>query len=67
VYCERSCSEVKSGFEKLVSEADFPKQALGWQLVRNAIDQGLDVMQMLVFVAYFVDETEWSEDQRQRL
>lgn len=58
-YCERSCSEVKSGFEKLVSETDFPRQALDWQPVRKAIDQGLDVMQMLVFVAYFVHETEW--------
>src|ERR1700719_1905016 len=26
-YCERSCSEVRSGFEKLMSGTDFRKQA----------------------------------------
>jgi hypothetical protein len=57
-YSRRSCLEVKVGFEKLLSETDFPRQALNWQPLRKAIDQGLDVMDTLVFVAYFVDEAE---------
>lgn len=65
-YCERSCSEVKTGFQKLLSETDFQKQALEWGPVKEAIAHGLDPLEKLVFVAYFVDEAEWLEDQRRR-
>jgi len=36
-YCERSCSEVRAGFQKLMSETDFRKQALEWHPVREAM------------------------------
>jgi hypothetical protein len=65
-YCERSCSEVKAGFQKLMSETDFRKQAQEWPPVKEAMAHGLDPIEKLVFVAYFVDEPEWLEDQRQR-
>jgi hypothetical protein len=65
-YCERSCSEVRAGFEKLTSETDFRKQALEWPPVKEATTHGLDPLENLVFVAYFVDEAEWLEDQRRR-
>ena len=62
-YCERSCSEVKAGFQKLMSETDFQKQALELGPVKEAMTHGLAPLEKLVFVAYFVDEAEWSEDQ----
>lgn len=60
-YCERSCSEVRAGFQKLMSETDFRKQALEWRPVKEAMAHGLDPLEKLVFVAYFVDEAEWLE------
>jgi hypothetical protein len=66
-YCARSCSEVRRGFDKLLSETDFSKQALEWPLINKAVNDGLDPMEKLVFVAYFVDEAEWLEDQRRLL
>lgn len=66
-YCARSCSEVRRGFEKLVSQTDFSKQALEWPLIKKAVSDGLDPMEKLVFVAYFVDQAEWLEDQRRLL
>jgi hypothetical protein len=57
-YCARSCSEVKIGFERLVLETDFVKQASEWPPVREAMKRRLDPIQNLVFVAYFVDESE---------
>ena len=65
-YCERSCSEVKTGFQKLMSETDFRKQALELRPVKEAMTHGLDPLEKLIFVAYFVDEAEWLADQRRR-
>jgi hypothetical protein len=65
-YCERSCSEVKKRFEKLVLETDFLKQALEWPQIREAMTDGFDPLQTLVFVAYFENEAEWLEYQRRR-
>jgi hypothetical protein len=62
-YCGRSCSEVEAGFQKLISETDFRKQAQEWPPVKEAMAHGLDPLEKLVFVAYFVDEAGWSEDQ----
>lgn len=66
-YCARSCSEVRSGFEKLVSQTDFSQQALQWPLIKKAVIDGLNPMEKLIFVAYFVGEAEWLEDQRRLL
>jgi hypothetical protein len=65
-YCERSCSEVKTRFQKLMSETDFQKQALELPPVKEAMANGLAPLERLVFVAYFVDQAEWSEHQRRR-
>jgi hypothetical protein len=65
-YCQRFCSEVKTGFQKLMSETDFQRQALEWRPVIEAMAHGLDPLEKVVFVAYFVDEAEWLEDQRRR-
>jgi len=65
-YCDRSCSEVRTRFQKLLCETDFRKQALEWQPVREAMDHGLNPLEKLTFVAYFVDEAEWLEDERRR-
>jgi hypothetical protein len=59
VYCGRSCSEVLTSFTKLVSETDFRKQALELKPCRDAMERGLEPLDRLVFVAYFVDEPEW--------
>jgi hypothetical protein len=63
-YSERSCSEVKTGFQRLMSETDFRRQALEWHPVREAMSHGFDPLEKLVFVAYFVDEAEWLEGER---
>jgi hypothetical protein len=61
-YCERSCAEVSTRFQKLMSETDFVKQALDWPAVREAMAHGADALKKLVFVGYFTDEAEWLED-----
>jgi hypothetical protein len=47
-----------------MSETDFQKQALELGPVKEAMTHGLAPLEKLVFVAYFVDEAEWLEDQR---
>jgi hypothetical protein len=51
-YCHRSCSEVLSGFRRLVSATDFVKEASSWPSVQ------IDPTKSLVFVAYFVTESD---------
>jgi hypothetical protein len=48
-YSRRSCSEVKEDFQRLISQTDFRKEALGWNLPHIFTGS-------LVFVAYFVVE-----------
>jgi hypothetical protein len=53
-YCRRSCAEVLQGFLYLISETDFAKEASAWN------DVQIDPIKDLVFVAYFVQEADWS-------
>jgi hypothetical protein len=53
-YSQRSCSEVLSKFERLVSEADFVKEVVNWRFDATAV-------QTLVFVADFVTKSEFAE------
>lgn len=50
-YSRRSCSEVLHKFQHLISVTDFTKEASDWPLP-------LDPTNNLVFVAYFVTETD---------
>jgi hypothetical protein len=50
-YCRRSCADVMRRFQHLMSESDFGKEASKWQLA-------IDPVKDLVFVAYFVRETD---------
>jgi hypothetical protein len=50
-YCHRSCSEVRDGFQRLVDKTDFGKEASSWPF-------RFDPTASLVFVAYFVTETD---------
>jgi hypothetical protein len=59
-YSRRSCSEVLSGFQRLVTNTDFKKEASQWPIVKAAVADGLDPMSALIFVAYFVSEAEES-------
>jgi hypothetical protein len=54
-YSHRSCSEVLHRFEELTSATDFGKETSSWPSLR------IDPARHLVFVAYFVTETELSE------
>jgi hypothetical protein len=54
-YCERCCSEVRTRFQKLMSETDFRKQALEWQPVREAMDHGLNPLEKLTFGERYVN------------
>ena len=53
-YSKRSCSEVLKGFQHLVAITDFRKEAAGWPL-------RIDPIRHLVFVAYFVMETDLAD------
>jgi hypothetical protein len=57
-YCRRSCKEVLSAFQNLATNTDFKKEALGWLPIKAAMTRGSDPLRWLVFVAYFVNETE---------
>jgi hypothetical protein len=57
-YCRRSCSEVSSAFKQLVANTDFRKLASEWPSLKTAIARGLDPMRAVVFIAYFVSESE---------
>src|SRR3984957_7839302 len=52
-YCHRSCSEVLSGFRRLVSAPDCMKEA-----APNRPSVQIDPSKSLVFVAYFVPESD---------
>ena len=54
-YCHRSCSEVLNRFQLLASSTDFKKEASSWPSVQ------IDPTKNLVFVAYFVTESEQAE------
>jgi phage terminase large subunit len=56
-YSHRSCSEVLNKFQHLVSVTDFTKEASSWPFQ-------IDPAKNLVFVAYFVTETELAELRR---
>ena len=58
-YSRRSCAQVMRRFQHLMSETDFGKEALSWPVP-------IDPVKNLVFVAYFVRETDWSGLQSQR-
>lgn len=51
-YCHRSCSEVMERYQRLTSSADFSKEASNWPSVQ------IDATKSLVFVAYFVTESD---------
>jgi hypothetical protein len=53
-YSHRSCSEVLTKFQHLVSVTDFAKEAQNWRFQ-------IDSAKSLVFVAYFVTESELAE------
>ena len=59
-YSRRSCSEVKATFQRLISETDFSKEASGWSLPNSATKN-------LVFVAYFVTESDLADLQAVKL
>lgn len=52
-YAHRSCSEVLDAFRRLLSDTDFRKEASNWSVQINPARD-------LVFVAYFVRESEWA-------
>lgn len=56
----RSCDEVLERFHALVSKTDFREQASNWPRVSDVIIEGLNHNSLLVFVAYFVSELEFS-------
>jgi hypothetical protein len=58
-YAHRSCAEVLEGFRIRISETDFTKEAAQWPVP-------IDPMADLVFVAYFVNETDLTEISRQK-
>jgi hypothetical protein len=58
-YAHRSCSEVFRGFQRLMAYTDFRKEVVELRdELKAELERGLDVMSVLVFVAYFINEAE---------
>jgi len=57
-YCNRSCVEVRQRFQQVVATTDFRKEALNWPILKAKVDAGFDIESSVVFVAYFVEESE---------
>lgn len=53
-FSNRSCVEVLTKFQDLVSRANFAKEAANWHLSASALES-------LVFVAYFESESSFAE------
>ena len=61
-FCTRSRAEVLERFHQIVAETDFQREAVRWPVLRSEMERGIDLLETLVFVAYFVTETEWLAD-----
>jgi hypothetical protein len=59
-YAQRSCVEVLLGFNTLVRDTDFNKEARGFRSLESVADIDLSPMIHLMFNAYFVTEAELS-------
>ncbi len=57
-YARRSCSEIRQQFQQLVEKTNFVKEADHWPSLQLKIEEGVDPIPSLVFVAYFVSEQE---------
>jgi hypothetical protein len=57
-YVSRSCREVRDGFSTLVAATDFSGEVARWAGLAEEIGRGSNASDYLVFVAYFVSETE---------
>lgn len=60
-YCGRTRAEVLDKFSAIVSETNFLAVAADWPVLKLEMEQGLNVLATLVFVAYFETEETWSE------
>lgn len=56
-YVRRSANEVRAGFERIVSETDFEKEARSFSFLAEKLGRGENIMVHLRFVLYFADET----------
>lgn len=57
-YVRRSCGDVAASFQQSVLSTDFRAVAGKWPELRAKAEAGVDVLTVLVFVAYFVTEEE---------
>ncbi len=57
-YVHRSCGEVAESFQQALRTTDFRSVAREWSELRAKAEAGFDVLNALVFVAYFVTERE---------
>lgn len=57
-YVRRSCSEVVGKFGQLLANSDFKGEAAKWPWLRDDVEARLP--DVLVFVAYFITESEYA-------
>ena len=57
-YCRRSCLEVSQRFREIMSATDFKLEARRWPALSEQVKADFDPLSGLVFVAYFVQESE---------
>lgn len=60
-YAHRSIDEVLRNFSRVCENANFEKEMDGWEFVRRKREEGIDPIQHLWFVAYFVTEAEYND------
>lgn len=58
-FVHRSCARVLAKFLEQVATTDFRKEASQFDVLKQAMERGVDLMPMLAFVAYFVAESEF--------
>jgi hypothetical protein len=56
-YVSRAAREVRDAFDQICAETDFIREAQQWQFLRDKLaNPDFDVLQHLIFVAYFNNE-----------
>ena len=63
-YVQRSIDEVSHNYSRLCARANFEKEIDSWEFVRMEREQGIDPVQYLWVVAYFVTEAEYNDLQK---
>ncbi len=62
-YCNRTATQAKEKFDRLIKSTNFEKEAMTFEFLKNKRDKGIDIEKHRIFIIYFDDsETElWAK------